>query len=413
MKDNVVLVKIWGREVGYVVWDTKRRVAVFEYAPDFVKGGLDIAPLTMSVNSERSKRGLPWTGDRDKLYQGLPPMLADSLPDKWGDSVFRNWLGEQKIPAQSISSVDRLSYIGSRGMGALEYEPAHDLGKESFEVNVAKLYDFAREITRERMNEAFTPEESLLWRDLVKVGTSAGGRRPKAIVAINDATGEVRSGQTEIPEGFKHYILKFGDGGYPASEIEYVYWLMARDAGIEMMPSRLMKFGGINHFLTERFDRRGNEKLHTQTMAAMNPASSDYDDMFALLRKMGMPYPQHEQLFRMMVFNVLSSNVDDHNKNFSMIMSPDGIWRLAPAYDMTFSYDLSAPAYVNRQSMTVNAKNDDIEIADMLKVAGRNEIGGAKAIIETVRASLDNFATLAKENGIGKEIYEPISRRIG
>lgn len=414
MENNVVLVKIWGREVGYVVWDRKRKAALFEYAPSFIQSGPDIAPTIMSIHSERSLKGLPWIGDRDNLYQGLPPMLADSLPDKWGDSVFRLWLNRMGIPASKVSSVDRLSYIGSRGMGALEYEPARNLGKESFGVDVSRLYNFAQDVLSERRGTSFNGE-SLLWQDMVKIGTSAGGKRPKALVAINEATGEVRSGQTDIPAGFKHYILKFGEtsSGYPSERIEYVYSQMAHDAGITMMPCTLKQYDGVTHFLTERFDRDGNRKIHLQTVAAMKSGCTDYDDIFSLLRTLNLPYPQQEQLYRTMVFNVLSRNVDDHTKNFSLLMRENGAWELAPAYDLTFTVDLSSPGYVNRQSLTVNGKDEEIGMQDLLDVAARNEIDNPGHIISRVRESLSLFPELAKESGISSRYIDAIQKQIG
>lgn len=413
MENNVVKVNIWGHTAGYIVWDKAQNAAVFEYDPAFLSAGLDIAPTTMPLDSPRTRKGLPWVGDRDKLYQGLPPMLADSLPDKWGDTVFARWLAEERIPARSVTPVDRLSYIGSRGMGALEYEPAKRLGKESFGVDVEKLYDFSREILAERDGASISMNDPLLWQDLVKVGTSAGGRRPKALVAINDTTGEVRSGQTDAPEGFRHYILKFGSAdGYPYSAVEYVYSMMAGYAGIRMMPCRLAEFGGVPHFLTERFDRDGNERIHTQTLAAMAPGAADYNDAFSLMRTLKLPAPQQEQLLRIMAFNVLAGNVDDHNKNISFCMDSNGVWSLAPAYDLTFNKDLSAPAYMNRQSMAVNGKTDGITEQDLLAVADRNGITGGKALIAEVKEAVSMFMHLALANGVEIKYAESIRREL-
>lgn len=398
MKNNVVLVKLWGRTVGYLYWNTAQKAAVFEYDPRFVQEGPDIAPLIMSIRSERSRRQIAWIGNRDKLYQGLPPSLADSLPDKWGDSVFHEWLNRQHIPLSHITSVDRLSFIGSRGMGALEYEPAYGIGKEDFGVDVHELYLFARSIMKERAAVALPPDRELLWQDLVKIGTSAGGKRPKAIIALNRTSGEIRSGQADVAPGFEHCILKLDEGsGYPSAKIEYAYWRMAESAGIRMMPCEILERGGTTHFLTGRFDRDGNRKIHTQTLAALWPDATGYEDVFAVMRKLGLPYGDMQQMFRLMVFNVLAGNIDDHTKNISFRMAPDGTWSLAPAYDLTFTIDPSAPGYMNRHSLSVNGKVEGITLTDLYAVAEAQEISGYREIVEQASEAVEQFPALAEE----------------
>lgn len=217
METNVVKVKLWGMDVGYLSWDNKAGIAVFEYEPLFLERGLDIAPITMPIDSPRSQRQLPWIGDKEKLYQGLPPMIADSLPDKWGNSLFRAWLRDNNIPTKKTNPVDHLSFIGSRAIGALEYDPAQKLGDNStFSVDVQKLYEFAKQVLNERETTILNQENSILWQDLIKISSSPGGKRPKAVVALNKITEEVISGQGSIPEDFQHYILKYDDNStYP------------------------------------------------------------------------------------------------------------------------------------------------------------------------------------------------------
>lgn len=410
METNAVKVKLWGMDVGYLSWDKKLGVAVFEYEPSFLEQGLDIAPLTMSVNSPRSQKQLPWTGDKDKLYQGLPSMIADSLPDKWGNSLFRAWLRDNNIPAKQTSPVDHLSFIGSRAMGALEYEPAQKLGDNvAFSVDVQRLYEFAKQVLNEREATVLNQENSILWQDLVKISSSPGGKRPKAIVALNDATGEVISGQGVIPEGFQHYILKYDDNSaYPFAKLEYVYYRMALDAGIDMMPSELRTYENITHFLTRRFDRIGNEKVHTQTLAAMSPSSDSYEDIFVVIRRLNLPYEDSKQQYLRMVFNIIARNVDDHSKNFSFCMNHDGVWRLSPAYDLTYSVDLTAPAYSNRHSLTVNGKNEDITREDLETVGQNNDIQDYKALIDTVAGAVAKFEDYARELGIDGKLITAI-----
>jgi len=410
METNVVMVKLWGMPVGYLSWDKKSGIAVFEYDREFIGKGLDIAPLTMSVYAPRSQNRIPWTGDKDTLYRGLPPMIADSLPDKWGNSLFRAWLRDNHISTKKISPVDHLSFIGSRAMGALEYEPARKLGDdEAISVDVAQLYQFARQVLNEREATVLNAGNSILWQDLIKISSSPGGKRPKAIVAINKSTGEVISGQGNIPEGFEHFILKYDDNSsYPFAKLEYVYYQMALAAEIKMMPSELRSYGSVSHFLTRRFDRVGNDRIHTQTLAAMSPGIDSYEAIFAVIRQLNLPYEDSRQHYLRMVFNVLARNVDDHSKNFCFCMAPDGVWRLSPAYDLTYSVDLSAPDYMNKHSLSVNAKTSDITRYDLEAVAQRNDIQDYKSLIDIVSSAIEKFRQYATELKIDEQLISDI-----
>lgn len=410
METNVVKVKLWGTDVGYLSWDKKAEVAVFEYEHSFLEHGLDIAPLTMPIKSPRSQKKLPWLGDKDKLYQGLPPMIADSLPDKWGNSLFKAWLRDNHISTKKISPVDHLSFIGSRAIGALEYEPAQKLGDNSaFSVDVHKLYDFARQVLNTRETTILNQENSILWQDLVKISSSPGGKRPKAIIALNKTKGEVISGQGIIPEDFQHYILKYDDNSvYPFAKLEYVYFQMALDAEIVMMPSELRTYEGVTHFLTQRFDRTGNNKIHTQTLAAISPNSNSYEDIFATIRRLNLPFEDSKQQYLRMVFNVIARNVDDHSKNFSFCMNRDGIWRLSPAYDLTYSIDQTAPAYLNRHMLTVNGKNEDITSEDLEMIGRENDIQDYKTLIDLVVKAVSSFGKYARALDIDEKLIESI-----
>ena len=410
MDSNVVKVKLWGKDVGYLSWDKKTKAAVFEYESSFLETKLDIAPLTMSITSPRSKKQLPWIGDKDKLYQGLPPMIADSLPDKWGDSLFSAWLRDNNISTKNITPIDHLAFIGSRAMGALEYEPAHELGDNSaFPVDIQQLYAFAKHILNERETTVQSQENSILWQDLIKISSSPGGKRPKAIIALNSETGEIISGQGSVPDGFEHYILKYDDNTvYPYAKLEYVYYLMALDAGIKMMPSELRIYGDITHFLTKRFDRSNNEKIHVQTLAAISPLSDSYEDIFFVIRKLNLPAEDSKQQFLRMVFNVITRNVDDHSKNFAFCMDRKGAWRLSPAYDLTYSVDLAAPSYSNRHSLTINGKDENISRSDLEKIGAENDIGDYKKLIDNVISATDKFEKYASEMGIQSQLAEDI-----
>ena len=410
MDTNVVMVKLWGMPVGYLSWDKKADLAVFEYESEFLVKGLDIAPLTMSINSPRSQKHIPWTGEKDKLYLGLPPMIADSLPDKWGHSLFSAWLRDNHISTKKVSPVDHLSFIGSRAMGALEYQPAQKLGDDSvFSVDIEHLYKFAKQVLNQRKTTVLNAENSILWQDLIKISSSPGGKRPKAIVAVNKFTNEVISGQGNIPEGFEHFILKYDDNSsYPLARLEYVYYQMALAAGIKMMPSELRSYGNITHFLTRRFDRVGNDRIHTQTLAAMSPGSDSYEDLFALIRRLNLPYEDSRQQYLQMVFNVIARNVDDHSKNFSFCMTPDGIWRLSPAYDLTYGVDFTAPAYMNKHSMSINGKTEGITREDLETIAKRNDIPDYKSLIDMVSNAVGKFREFAAELKIDEHLIYTI-----
>ena len=244
------------------------------------------------------------------------------------------------------------------------------------------------------------------------MGTSAGGKRPKLIVGINEKTKEVKSGQVDLPEGFTHYILKFDDdSSYPYAKLEYISYLMAKEAGITMMPSMLKSFGKVSHFLTKRFDRVGNEKIHMQTLAAMSPLTTTYDGVFEVIRKLNLSYTEVEQHYLRMVFNVMAKNVEDHTKNFSFLMDREGHWQLSPAYDLTFSVDLSGYEFYNRHSLLINGKDEGIELSDLLQVAKKNGIKNPMALIEQVREAISQFPRLAKELGISKSLMEKITDR--
>lgn len=249
----------------------------------------------------------------------------------------------------------------------------------------------------------------ILWQDLVKISSSPGGKHPKAIVAINKNTGDVVSGQGTIPEGFSHYILKYNDDSvYPSAKLEYVYYRMAIDAGIDMMPSELKTYEGETHFLTERFDRDRNDKIHVQTLAAMLPTCTSYEDSFSVIRRLNLPYEDNRQQFLRMVFNVLTRNVDDHSKNFSFCMNKKGTWGLSPAYDLTFSVDLGAPAYVNRHSLTINGKDENINREDLKIVGRKNDIQDPNTLIDKVAQATSRFKLYAREVEIDELLIENI-----
>lgn len=407
MENKAVAIWIWGKVLGYLSWDEHRRCSSFVFEEKFLETGWEVAPLYCSIHSPSAL--VPRRGNTDKLYAGLPPFVADSLPDRWGNRVFEAWAKRNGIASRNLTALDRLSFIGKRGMGALEFEPAQLVTEDDMPIPVAELYNLALAVQEERQEEWLKGDGNIYLEDLYRVGTSAGGKRAKAIIAINKE-GNIRSGQAELSTDYTHYILKFNDDKeFPFSEVEFAYYNMACAAGITMMPSRLMVIEGKKHFLTERFDRREGDKLHVLTLAAMEPDANSYDDLFSVCRRLRLQEKQQSELFRRMVFNVLGRNVDDHRKNFAFIMDKEGIWSLAPAYDMLFTIDLAGPKYMNRHSMPIGIKTDSINEEDLLLFAKENDIASAKQIFEEVKQVISQWDVFAREAEVPEKWVQRIS----
>lgn len=424
-------VLLWGQVVGLVVWDDQQQRATFQFDRAFTRSGLDVAPIMMPLAKARGGDEVFSFGDvRDETFRGLPGLLADSLPDRFGEQILNAWLATQQRGAGSANPVERLCYTGRRGMGALEFEPAHsELEASSETLHVDELVRVANSVLYERA--AFTSnkkkgrEEALL--DILQVGTSAGGARAKAIVAYNADTGEVRSGQIAGLPGFTYCLIKF-DGvtneklGDPKGygRIEYAYHLMARACGVEMMPCRLLEEHGRAHFLTQRFDRvRDAEgtvhKLHMATLCGIahmdynQPLVHSYEQAFQVMRVLGLPYPAAAELYRRMCFNVVAMNCDDHTKNISFLMDPQGAWHLAPAYDVTYAYHPES-LWLRQHQMSVNGKRLDITRDDLLAVAKAMNIKKAEVIIDEVRAGVKKWRTFAKKAAMPAKQVEMIGR---
>lgn len=411
-------VMLWGRRVGTLVMNKSgyKQEICFYFDEDYVEnGGYDIAPLRAPIGGNGVRRGLPIYAEREREFGGLMSFIADSMPDYWGNVVFDEWVRMHKIRSRDLSPLDRLAYIGRRGMGALEYVPPISGEMETpFKVELDELSRFAQHAMNEAMEFRVMISGDFMIESLFRVGTSAGGRRPKAVVNVNFETGECYSGQVASPTGgFTPMIVKFDEHGeVPTTRIEYSYYLMAQDAGMRMMGSRLMEGEMEAHFLTERFDRDGGEKVHVQTLAAMNPVSTSYEDLFDVAFKLGVGREEMRQLFLQMVMNVAGCNVDDHNKNFSFMMRQDGVWHVAPAYDFTFSVDVSAPFYVNRHSLTVNGKNRDVGRGDLLEVAKRFNVKGASEIVDRVCRTVGNYGVYGGRAGVSEDWIARIEREI-
>lgn len=395
-------VMLWDKEIGRLSWDARRGISYFECNPAILQGELDPFPLVASVKSPASRR--PIMGDKEtKIYRKLPPFLADSLPDAWGNQVFEYWRIQNGIRNQEITPLEILSFIGKRGMGALEFIPESSGIKKSEQLNMKALTDLAQKIFTERENVKIMPDESLTMQSLIAVGTSAGGRQPKATIAINPGTGEIRSGQIAGQKGFDYCILKFGDPERSSAELEMAYYKMATAAGIDMMPCRIIEIEGQKHFVTRRFDRVEERKLHMQTLAALYPDADSYEKLLMVCRKMRLPESTQEEVFRRMVFNILANNTDDHNKNFSFLMDETGRWRLSPAYDMTYIFNVGGFLPEKMHCMMMQGKLQGHTKGDALLLAKNNGIRKAETIINEVAEAISHFRLYAEECDVSQQ----------
>jgi len=405
-------VKLWGKLVGVVLWDAARQTASFEYTPAFIQSGLDVSPLRMPLE-KGSIYSFPELNAA--TFKGLPGMLADSLPDNFGNTLINRWLAEQGRDPDTYNPIERLLYQGKRSMGALEFEPAEKIiSNHSTKIELEGLVEAARIAIsqKEKLDIHFEGKDSDLLQ-IMKVGTSAGGARAKAVIAYNESTKEVRSGQLNAPDGFTHWLIKL-DGvtnnelGDPKhyGRIEYAYYKMAIACGIEMTGCQLLEENGRAHFMTRRFDRIGaKEKLHMQTLCGLahfdfnTPGVYSYEQLFQTMRSLRLPYTDAEQVYRRMVFNIVARNQDDHTKNFSFLMDKNGKWRLSPAYDVAYSYNPTGE-FTSLHQMSVNGKRDKFTREDLLKVAQSMNIKKAEEIIEEIISSVSLWEQVAAESGI-------------
>lgn len=407
---EVARVFLWETYVGAVVWDQGNSIASFEFDPGFFRHAWDIAPLTMSLAESGAGRIYSFPGISAETFRGLPGLLSDSLPDAFGQQLINTWLAIQGRPENSMNPVEMLCYIGKRGMGALEFRPATRMERGSSDLlEVSELVELARQAVPQKgkLTTHISEDQKQALLDIIRVGTSAGGARAKVVVAINKL-GVVRSGQLEAPAGYLHWLIKL-DGvtdeqlGDPKGygRIEYAYYLMAQDCGIAMTECRLLEEQGRAHFMTRRFDRpEHNSKLHVLTLCGIrhydynNPLAYSYEQAFQTLRSLRLPYPDADQLYRRMVFNVAAANHDDHTKNISFLMDQSGQWRLSPAYDMTYAFNPSHK-YLAQHQLSINGKRSEINHTDLMLVAERMNIKRPGEIIDQITEVVSRWPAYA------------------
>ena len=428
---RTAFVHIWGKTVGAIAWDESTQLGSFEYEPAFIRSGWDIAPLKMPLTRRNTIYSFPeLRPSRNELFntfKGIPGLLADILPDKYGNQLIDIWLSQQGRLPGSMNPVEMLCFIGARGMGALEFGPAQKPNKaKTFKVELDGLVNIAQKMLGNR-NDLFTNmanEENAI-KEIITIGTSAGGARPKAVIAYNQKTGEVRSGQALAPKGFEHWLIKLdgvsdvhlgGSTGY--GRVEMAYYLMAQASGIEMMPCRLLEENGRAHFMTRRFDREeGGIKHHVQTFCAMkhfdfNEVNSfSYEQLFQTMRELKLNYPEAEQMYRRMVFNVIARNCDDHTKNFSFILKKGEKWQLAPAYDVCHAFRPGS-MWVSQHALSINGKRSEITKADLLGLAQAINVKGAESIVNHINETVSQWKTFAHDAGVDQEKTEIIAQTL-
>ncbi|MEX2352039.1 MAG: type II toxin-antitoxin system HipA family toxin [Balneolaceae bacterium] len=426
---KTAFVHIWGEMVGAAAWDESTGVASFEYDEAFKQKGWDLSPLKMPIGSGANVFSFPELRKKpdsaQDCFSGLPGLLADTLPDRYGNQLINSWLARQGRPENSMNPVEILCFIGTRGVGALEFEPATlSHTKRAFDVEVESLVDIARKMLakREGFETNLQKGDEQAIRNIMKIGTSAGGARPKAVIAFNRKTGQVKSGQTKAPRGFEHWLIKLdgvsdvqlGDS-YGYGRVEYAYYLMAMECGIQMMPSMLYEESGRAHFMTKRFERDGAQtKYHVQTFCAIkhydynDVRSFSYEQLFQTMRELRLPYPDAEQMFRRMVFNVLSRNCDDHTKNFSFRLKKGGKWELAPAYDLCHSYRPESQ-WVSQHALSINGKRKGVSRSDLLTIAESMNIKRAVPIIDQIQAVVNRWNDFAEVASVEPKLRDSLS----
>ncbi|OGT74749.1 MAG: toxin HipA [Gammaproteobacteria bacterium RIFCSPLOWO2_12_47_11] len=420
---EVAEVRLWGSTIGAVSLEEGHEIASFQYDPEFVQSSIEISPITIPL----SNRIYTFPELARKTFYGLPGLLADSLPDKFGNVLIDAWLASQGRTPESFNAVERLCYTGERGMGALEFQPAIGPGaKKTKRIEIDKLVDLASEILTHRndLSVSFTDESTeQAMTEILRVGTSAGGARAKAVIAWNPSTNEVRSGQVSAGKGFEYWILKFdGVSGNKDKEledpkgygvIEYAYSLMAKDAGIVMSECRLFEENGRRHFMSRRFDRLdGGEKVHMQSLCALahydyNVAGAySYEQALMVMRQLELPMSDIEEQYRRMAFNVIARNQDDHVKNIAFLMNKSGQWSLSPAFDMTYSFNPSGE-WTAAHQMTINSKRDKFTLDDFKACAKTASMkrGRPEKITEEIKQAVSRWKEYADDTGV-----EPVQR---
>lgn len=416
---DIARVNLYGQTVGTLRWDNDRQLAFFEYADSFIGSGVEPSPILMPV---RAKRVYSFSDISNETFKGLPGLLADSLPDTYGRALFDRWLS--LTGRQSGNAVETLCFLGKRCMGALEFEPAMDAPySHDVKIEIDSLVDVASEALaqKEEFGANLEDDKKGAIAEIVRLGTSAGGQRAKAIIAYNSLTGEVRSGQVEAPDGFDYYLIKLdgvtAEAGFRETQnfgrLEYSFSKLVKECGIGMTECSIIEENGRAHFLTKRFDRKNGQKIHMQTLCGLAhydyrmPRAYSYEQAFNIMRALRLPYSQAQEMFRRIVFNVVVRNQDDHTKNISFLMDKNGKWQLSPAYDIGYAYNPQG-GWTAQHQMSINGKFDEITRYDLLELARRNNIKEASEIIDMITDTAARWPIIARECEVPQSMIDAI-----
>jgi serine/threonine-protein kinase HipA len=402
---SVVEVRIWGQTAGAVApLHGKPGFYEFQYAPAFENSGLELSPLQMRL---KAKRRFSFPGLAQDTFHGLPGLLADALPDRFGNALIDENLSRHGTRVADITTLQRLVYVGRRAMGALEFEPSFTATRNPavlVSLNMAHLAEDARRALHGDLNNVA--------QEILDIGSSAGGARAKAIIGWNPQTNEVVSGHFDLPREYEHWLLKFDVGAGVLNEsisfgrIEYAHYLMASAAGVQMNECRLLEEGGRAHFMTKRFDRRGNDKVHVHTLCGLmhldfnTPYVHSYEQYLRAVLDLKLDAPALEQAWLRCVFNVAAVNCDDHTKNFAFMLDESGKWDIAPAYDTCFSHNPAAGKWTRQHQMLVGGKAWGITDADLISLADAFDIRRPKELVERVVAAIDQWPQFASQAGV-------------
>ncbi len=425
MSIKTVKVKLWGSTIGYL-HEQENGIIGFQYDSDFVHSGIEVSPIKMPLRTTTYS----FPSLSEETFKGLPGMVADSLPDKFGNIVIKNYLANRGRAEDSLTTIEKLCYTGKRGMGALEYEPSAEIAETNQQLDIDALTKLAADILTEKESYHVNHDDAMI-AQLMQCSSSVGGARAKTLIAWNPITNDIRSGQIDAGKGYEYWLLKFDaidnnrdkdktSDGPEYTKIEYAYYLMAKECGIDMSECRLYRENGRSHFMTKRFDRTSDgSKLHMQSLCAMahmdfnSPRTYSYEDAFDVMRKLKLVHYDFVQLYKRMVFNEYAKNFDDHTKNIAFLMNKKGQWVLSPAYDMTFSYKKDS-LWVNSHQMLINGKADNITRDDLLNVAATAGIRKNEAVqcIDEVRAVISNWRQFAEKSELSEKSAAIISKEL-
>jgi serine/threonine-protein kinase HipA len=413
-KNNIIEVILFGLEIGKVGYDVDKRASYFQYNPEFLESNQysNIFPYVL----KRVKPIQVFTQFEGETFRGLPPMIADSLPDMFGNIIFKEWFEAKNKEVKKISPLEQLTYVSNRGMGALEYQPSVEIPKTAT-INIDEIVEVLNKVLDLKNETSQETLSDIALLNIFKIGTSAGGARPKILISENKESGKIIPGDIEYSDAYNHYLVKLCMGeewGYNKEKIEYAYYLLAQEVGIQMMPSKLIE---NKHFATLRYDRQNGEKQHVLTVSGLTgwdfkkPDNASYENVFKLALDLKVPHKDIQELFRRMVFNIVFANIDDHLKNHSFIYNKEtNSWNLAPAYDLTYPLNINLTFSNVTRALSINNKRNNITMEDVLTIAEAYAIKNPKGIIKEIQEATLKWESFTKELEIPERVSVAIRK---